>query len=204
MKYLFIGAHPDDIEFSCGGTLLRLIEEGHDVYTVVMSGGSGSENGTESERRNEQLNAFQYSKAKKLFMLNHKDGSITVNADSVKEIGKILDILKPDFILTHHPNDSHQDHRNTAQIVKSATRRKHSLIYYDSYSSIDFKPNLYVSIDDYVYGKVDLLKHFKSQIVKYNNRGVDFIRKATMINELNGYESNCQFAEGFEIDTYII
>ena len=64
--------------------------------------------------------------------------------------------------------------------------------------------NFYVSIDKYIYGKVELLKCFESQISKYQTRGVDFIRKSTMINELNGYESKCQFAEGFAIDTYII
>lgn len=204
MKYMFIGAHPDDIEFSCGGTMLRLIDEGHDVSVVIMTGGEASPNCSEKQRKLEQSNAVRYAKINEIIMLNYIDGAVETNAESVRKINEIIESFNPDFVMTHYPNDSHQDHRNTAQIVKSATRRKHSLIYFDSYSSIDFKPNLYVSIDKYIYGKVELLKCFECQISKYQKRGVDFIRKSTMINELNGYESKCQFAEGFAIDTYII
>lgn len=204
MRYVFIGAHPDDIEFSCGGTILRLIDEGHDVYIILMTSGGGSLCGSETDRNKEQLKAIKQANIKDIYMLGYKDGYVTADSESVRVISGILDSIKPDFVFTHYPNDSHQDHRSTAQIVKSATRRKYSLVYYDSYSSIDFKPNLYVSIDEYIHGKVDLLKCFQTQIDKYKKRGVDFIRKSTMINELNGYESNCQFAEGFAIDTYII
>jgi len=204
LRYVFIGAHQDDIEFSCGGTILRLIDEGHDVYIILMTSGGGSLSGTAIDRNKEQLKAVKQAKIKDIYMLGYSDGYVTADSNAVSEISGILDSIKPNFVFTHYPNDSHQDHRSTAQIVKSAARRKYSLVYYDSYSSIDFKPNLYVSIDEYIYGKVDLLKCFKTQIDKYKNRGVDFIRKSTMINELNGYESNCQFAEGFAIDTYII
>lgn len=204
MRYVFIGAHPDDVEFSCGGTILRLIDEGHDVYIVLMTGGEASLNGSEKERKAEQLEAAHFAKVKDIIILRYSDGYIASTSESVREMSEILDDIKPNFVFVHHPNDSHQDHRNTAQIVKSATRRKYSLVYYDSYSSIGFVPNFYVSVDEYIYGKVELLKCFESQISKYEKRGVDFVRKSTMINELNGYESNCQFAEGFAIDTYII
>lgn len=203
MKYIFIGAHPDDIEYSCGGTMLRLVNEGHDVYIVVMTGGSKSLNGTEQERRTEQLKAFQFSKAKKLIALDYADGDISVTGDSVREIGNILSMINPDVVITHYPEDSHQDHRNVSAIVKSATRRRCNLMYFDSYSSIGFKPNLYVDISEFANGKIELLKHFDSQINKYADRGMDFIRKAILTNEVNGYECNRPFAEGFVIDTYI-
>ena len=204
MKYVFIGAHPDDIEFSCGGTILRLIDEGHDVYAIVMTSGGASISGDVFERKKEQVKAVKYAKFKDVYMLGHSDGYVTAESNSIKEMTIILDYINPDFVFVHHPNDSHQDHRSTAQIVKSAARRKYSLVYYDSYSSIDFKPNLYVSIDKYIQEKVELLKCFESQISKYQERGVDFIRKSTLMNELNGYESKYGFAEGFAIDTYLI
>ena len=204
MKYVFVGAHPDDIEYSCGGTILRLIDEGHEVYIVLMTGGESSPNCSERERRTEQMKAVRLAKIKDITMLNYHDGEIVTNAESVREISDILETVKPDFVITHYPNDSHQDHRATAQIVKSATRRKCNLLYYDSYSSIDFNPNLYVDITPYIEGKRNLLKCFKSQIDKYTNRNIDFIKKSLLISELNGYESRTKYAEGFCVDTYMI
>lgn len=204
MKYLFIGAHPDDIEYSCGGTLLRLISEGNDVYIVVMTGGSKSLNSTEKQRRAEQLRAFRFSKAKKLIALDYADSDISVTGDSIREISNILSMIEPDAVITHYPEDSHQDHRNVAAIVKSATRRRYNLMYFDSYSSIGFNPNLYMDISEFANEKVELLKNFNSQITKYADRNIDFIRKAILINEVNGYECGCPFAEGFLIDTYMI
>lgn len=204
MKYLFIGAHPDDVEFSCGGTMLRLADEGHEVYMVLMTGGDASPNCSERERRSEQLKAAKYAKIKDIIMLEYRDGHITADSESVRQISDILSTVNPDFAITHYPNDSHQDHRATAAIVKSATRRKCSLLYFDSYSSIGFAPNLYVDVSKYICGKVDLLKCHGSQIAKYRDRNIDFIRKSITINELNGYECKLPFAEGFVIDTYVI
>ena len=204
MKYVFVGAHPDDVEFSCGGTMLRLIEEGHDVYIVLMTGGGASPNCSKKERIAEQLDAVRFANIRDIIILEHSDGYITPNSESVREIREILDDVKPNLIFVHHPEDSHQDHRATAQIVKSAARRIYNLAYYDSYSSIGFKPNLYICIDKYIHDKSKLLKCFYSQIEKYNCRGVDFIRKATTINEMNGYEANCRYAEGFIVDNCMI
>lgn len=204
MKYLFVGAHPDDIEYSCGGTILRLIDEGHDVRIVLMTNGGAATNGDVVERKTEQMKAAAFANVKYLSMLGHRDGYITVTSRTISEIARILNSIEPDIVVTHYPQDSHQDHRSTAQIVKSAARRKYSIWYFDSYSSIDFKPNLYMCIDKYIQGKVELLRCFESQISKYQSRGVDFIRKSIITNETNGYESKCHFAEGFAIDTYII
>ena len=65
MNILAIGAHPDDIEFGCGGTLLRYSKENHNIYMLVLTEG---EVGSDAQfRRKEQENASQFLKAKKLF-----------------------------------------------------------------------------------------------------------------------------------------
>lgn len=204
MKFLFIGAHQDDIEYSCGGTLLRLVNEGHEVYIAVMSNGASAVNGTAAERECEQMDAFGYSQAKGICMLGYEDGAISANGLTIGKIAGIISDIKPDLVFTHYPEDSHQDHRNTAKIVKSATRRRCGLAYYDSYSSVNFKPNLFVDITDYVPAKEEMLNLFKSQIKKYNERGIDFIKKSILTAKLNGYECNASFAEAFALDTYKI
>ena len=203
MRYLFIGAHPDDVEFACGGTILRLINEGHDVVLLIMTGGGASESGNEAQRRLEQERAAIFAKAE-LHVLEYEDGRVMANAESIRKVSAWIDAIAPDFVITHYPEDSHQDHRETTAIVKSATRRKRSLLYYDSYSSMNFKANLFVDITPHVKGKEKLLRRFESQIAKYERRGIDFIKKSILINRLNGYECNASFAEGFAIDTYMI
>ena len=65
MKILAIGAHPDDIEFGCGGTLIKYGLKGHDIYLLVMTeGGMG---GNQVERRKEQEEAAQLLGARELF-----------------------------------------------------------------------------------------------------------------------------------------
>lgn len=204
MKYLFIGAHPDDIEYSCGGTLLRLAAEGHEVYLVIMTNGGAAEKSIKDDREAEQWKAYRYSKAKRLLILSFKDGAIKANARSIGKIASLIEEINPDVVVTHYPDDSHQDHRNVAAIVKSATRRRCSLAYFDSYSSINFKPNVFVDITSFVRKKKEMLRLFKSQVTKYNDRGIDFVEKSILISTLNGYECKSSFAEGFAIDTYII
>lgn len=204
MKCLFIGAHPDDIEFSCGGTILRLVEEGHEVYIAIMTNGGAAQNSDIQERVEEQKKAAAFLGAKELYLLGCMDGGITVDGYTISYVGELISKIYPDIVFTHSPTDSHQDHRNTAEIVKSATRRRCSLLYFDSYSSVDFKPNLYVDISRYLGRKAELLSIFKSQVKKYKAREIDFIELAFLRTRLNGCESGAYCAEGFAIDNYKI
>lgn len=204
MRYLFIGAHPDDIEFSCGGTILRLVDEGHEVYIVVMTSGGASAGSMIFEREAEQRRAFHYAKAEELYMFCYRDGAIKANARTIGKVADIIADIKPHVVFTHYPEDTHQDHRSVASIVKSATRRRCSLAYFDSYSSVNFKSNLFVDVTPYIRKKKEMLKLFKSQITKYEERGVDFVEKAILIPQLNGFECNASYAEGFALDTYKI
>ena len=204
MKYLFVGAHYDDVEISCGGTLLRLVDEGNEVYLVIMTNGALSRKGSADERKTEQHYAVRFSQIKKLFTLEHEDGAVTSNGKTIASFSKILNEVDPDVVFTHYPSDSHQDHRNTAEIVKSATRGSYSLVYYNSYSSIGFMANLYVDITPYIEKKEKMLKLFESQVSKYKERGVDLIEKSNLIAKLNGYECNFTYAEGFAIENYFV
>ena len=204
MKYLFVGAHPDDIEYSCGGTILRLVNEGHHVFMLIMSNGECAISSTKRERRAEQERAFAFSGAEEYVMLDFEDGAIRATAKVIQEVNNIMDRIEPDFVVTHYPEDSHQDHREVAAIVKSATRRKRNLLYFDSYSSVNFKANLFVDITPHAAGKKKLIKRHYSQIAKYQEQGIDFIKKSLLTNRLNGYECNSVFAEGFAIDTYML
>ena len=74
MNILAIGAHPDDIEFGCGGTLLKYSEQGHKVYMLVLS--KGDKGGDSEVRQKEQESSARILKIEKLFFSDYVDTEI--------------------------------------------------------------------------------------------------------------------------------
>ena len=121
MKILAIGAHPDDIEFGCGGTLLKWIHTGHDVYLLVMT--QGDKGGNPSLRKMEQKKSAEILEVRKLFWGSHKDTQLTPNMNKlVTDIEVLLKKIKPDFTFVNYGEDTHQDHRALSKAAISATR----------------------------------------------------------------------------------
>lgn len=156
MKYLFIGAHPDDIELFCGGTVLRAVEE-NDVTCLVVTGGQIRE----GNRLDEQYSAWKKMGVLGMF-LNKEDGRLFHNLDLVKAIDDVVGKIKPDIVFSHWEGDHHQDHIAIAKATKSSSRLGFSLITYPSHDiNSSFEANLFVEVD--MKKKLNLLKVFKSQ-----------------------------------------
>ena len=126
MNILAIGAHPDDIEFGCGGTLSKYSEKGHKVYMLVLS--IGDKGGDPEIRQKEQENSAQILGAEKLYFGNEKDTEIVQSQKLITEIEGFLKEIKPDFIFVHYFDDTHQDHRNLSNSTISATRDRKSVV----------------------------------------------------------------------------
>lgn len=165
-KILAIGAHPDDIEISCLGYLLKQNKEKKSKVSVFIASSGCSKDPTsgikrikESERALKcikDLN-FNYRNQKSI-----KNLDFEIISNKIREL--ILDI-NPDEILVHDPNDTHHEHSLVYNIVKTASRRLTvNLIRYRSISSSrDFKANLYIDVKDYLSIKKKSLKFHKSQ-----------------------------------------
>ena len=129
---LAIGAHPDDIEFTCPGTLLKFKDKGYELYFVVATNG---ENGFKINhkpkaervkiRYKEQMEAAKLFGVKKVFFLNYKDGYLP-NDDGLRaKLVKIIKEVRPEYIFTFDPanklyesvNLNHRDHRNIGEAV---------------------------------------------------------------------------------------
>ncbi len=126
-KAVVIGAHPDDPESCCGGTMIMLRRAGWDVTCVYMTKGEAGIQGKSHEeaaaiRKQEAIEACKIMDVKPVF-LTQIDGSSEVNKERYAEVKDLLDAEKPQLVFTHWPLDSHADHRVCYTLVFDAWRR---------------------------------------------------------------------------------
>lgn len=155
-KALIIGAHPDDPETGCGGTMLMLLKAGYEVVSVYMTKGEGGIAGRSADeaaaiRVEEARRACEVLEVRPVFM-TQIDGKCEVNPDRYIEMRQIIADENPDIVFTHWPIDSHPDHRVCSLLVYDAWRRlgyKFALYYYEVMSGTQtqlFRPTDYVDI----------------------------------------------------------
>jgi LmbE family N-acetylglucosaminyl deacetylase len=164
-RVLAIGAHADDLEIGCGGTLLRLLAEGAvaEVTWVVCSG-------TDERRAEATASAAAFldgAERTRVTTERFRDGFFPYTGGEVKEFFETLKReVQPDLILTHRRADAHQDHRLVAELTWN-TWRDHLVWEYEipKYEGDLGAPNLFVPLDRATAErKVELLlKHFPSQ-----------------------------------------
>ena len=183
MKILAIGAHPDDLELGCFGTLQKLKAEGHSVEEFVIGYGRGHE------------------------LDNKFDTKPLMEWAQIIE-GK-LELVKPDMVFTHCANDVNIDHRVIHQATLVATRpmKEQSVkeIYgFEVLSStewnfpVSFSPNVFYDITKYLDAKKSALKKFYgSEMREYPHprsyRGVE------VLAQMRGMQVGCEYAEAFEL-----
>lgn len=204
MKILAIGAHPDDIEYGCCGFLLKMKKAGNNIDLLVMSSGEKGITCINNDRRKEQEMAFERCGFYTLFFRNYPDGEMICNSSMVSDIEEAIKESAPDLIITHYPDDYHQDHRNVAQAVIAAARNQKALLFYHSYSAMNFQPEVFARIDSEIEEKIEILKCFQSQIEKNTKKNIDFIHCAVDTNKYYGNKAQVQYAEGFSVAKVLI
>lgn len=205
MKILAIGAHLDDIELACGGTLAQAIKKGHTVKMLVMSDSSYNNFDGKVLRTKETAYAEGRLAANKLGVndleiLNFPTKDVPYDSASVEAIDKIISSFSPDFIFTHWVSDTHQAHKNTGLATISAARYQNNIFMYEPFppsgrSYAPFRPQVYVDISDAINDKIDSMKEHKSQYEKYGEDWVEAIKGRA---RMRGFESGCKYAEVFE------
>lgn len=168
LRLLAIGAHSDDIEIGCGGTILKLIEQGSvsEVCWVVLTGER-----TRAEEAAQSADALLAGvPGKRVILKDFRDGYFPYDGASIKQFFEELKAeLSPDVIFTHQRSDLHQDHRVTCELTWN-TFRDHLILEYEipKYDGDMGAPNLFVPLDESLCRKkVDhLMTHFVSQVPK--------------------------------------
>ena len=195
MNILAVGAHPDDIEFGCGGALAKYADRGHRLSLLVMTeGGLGGET---TVRVAEQKASNQILGVDQIFWGGYADTTIEVNKDVIAKIEDAIRAVKPDFIFCHYPDDTHQDHRHLAQAVISATRYIRNVLFYEGPTTQNFNPQIFVDISDTLDRKIESLKAHRSQVDKTNIQDLTILELARSTANFRGTQGRVKYAEAF-------
>lgn len=207
MKIMAIGAHLDDIEIACGGTLAKAIKAGHEVRVLIMSKSGYTNKDGIVQRSDEQavqegIEALHTLGISEIEILDFPTKDIPFRSDVVNAIDVRMAAFNPDIIFTHHPFDTHQAHEGVAKASIAAARRKNTVFFYEPItpsgrSYVPFKPSLYVDIESTLCLKIASLKCHKSE---YNKFGAeDWIEGVRCRCGFRGYEIGKKYAEAFEV-----
>ncbi|GAA4346203.1 PIG-L deacetylase family protein [Angustibacter luteus] len=193
-RVLAVGAHPDDIEMGCGGTLAMHAASGAQVTMLVLTTGQAGP-GEVSRRTKEAQDAADKLGAR-LIIGGLPDGGVTAGYETVQHIEAVIREVDPTIIYTHSEHDSHQDHRATAAATIAAGRQSPTIIHYQSPSSRAFDPCLFIDIEDFLSTKVAALACHVSQVVESSMVDLD---QQGINAEYWGRLARCRYAEPFEI-----
>lgn len=195
MNVLAIGAHPDDIEFGCGGTLSRYALQGHEVHLLVLT--DGGRGGDAAERRKEQEEAATVLGARLVSWGGYEDTQVPLERDIIQKIEGILEVVQPELILVHYGDDTHQDHRNVSAAVVTASRYARNVLFYEGPTTVGFNPSVFVEIDALLQRKLAALRAHSSQVVKTGVEGLGIIDLVRAAAQFRGIQGRVRSAEGF-------
>ncbi|MGY1685891.1 PIG-L deacetylase family protein [Geodermatophilus sp. SYSU D00867] len=198
LDVLCVGAHPDDVEIGCGGTLLALARRpGTTVSGLVVTG-------TPDRRKEAEAALPRFFPGAGVRVLDLPDGRLPAHWGAVKEaLEEAAAEARPDVVLAPRADDAHQDHRLLGGLVRTAWRDALVLHYeIPKWDGDSRSPDVYVHLtDDDARRKVELLQEcFPSQAGRDWWDGELF----TGVMRLRGMESRNRYAEGFVCDKLLL
>lgn len=218
---LAIGAHPDDVELGCGGTLAKLISEGKKIAIVDLTRGELGTRGSKEIRTQEATKAAQILGVANRENLDMKDGFLENKEEYQMKIIQMIRKYRPEIILANATDDRHPDHAKAAKLISDACflsglsrlettleevnqpawRPKH-LFHYIQWKNIE--PDFVIDISDYMEKKIEICLAYQSQFYNPDSKEPitpiatkDFLESLTYRAQDLGRLSGVEFAEGF-------
>jgi len=205
MNILAVGAHHDDIELGCGGSIARLIDEGHRVYGITLT---NSETNFEEKKifrtkEKAKLEAKDASNVLGLEIIDFSDyttdnGFLKYDTIIMRAVEKLIFQKKIDFLFTHWQYDMNTDHAAASKISIVAARHVHNILQYRSnwyQPDRSFNGIYYIDISKHIKKKLDCLNKYQSEI---DSRGVSWINSFIDNNRSYGFSVGAEYAEVFE------
>jgi bacillithiol biosynthesis deacetylase BshB1 len=179
---LFFGAHPDDVELSCGGTVAKLVKDGLRTGIVDLTRGEMGTRGTPQTRKRESANAAKVLGATFRQQLDFQDGNLQTGREQELEIIGLLRRWRPRLVVAPYPDDRHPDHTRTGRIVTEASfyaglksletglpeHRPQTVLYY--LQNYMFTPSFVVDVSKHWKTKMRSVAAYKSQFYDPNSK----------------------------------
>ena len=196
MNILAIGAHPDDIEYGCGGMLAKYAKKGHEVYLFVAS--DGARGGDAEVRRREQEDSARVLGVRDVFWGGYLDTEVPLSRELIVQLEAVIRKIGPRMIFVNSPDDTHQDHRHLAQCASSATLYVPNYLFYEVPSTQNFAPNCSTDIADVLDTKLACLEAHHSQMAKTNIEDLTILELARSCATFRGIQARVKYAEAFQ------
>ena len=221
MRVLAIGAHPDDLEFMCAGTLLKCRDRGDEIFVALTTSGNTGSNVIPTKEENaavregEQLECCKHYHAQTMF-LRFDDEGLLDTPETRKAVLNAIRWADPDLIICNPPWDNSPDHGMTGKLVTevllSVNGELHdsdyppitghpSVFFFNKDCYMDCVPDIYVDITEQMPEKRELCLMHKSQyswIADVSGSADFFAELCEMESRYGGMkDGRCEFAEGF-------
>ncbi|WP_299156244.1 bacillithiol biosynthesis deacetylase BshB1 [uncultured Christiangramia sp.] len=227
LDILAIGAHPDDVELSCAGTIAKEISRGKKVGILDLTRGELGTRGTAEIRDQEAAAAAEVLGVEVRENLEFSDAFFTNNASHQMEIIKMIRKYQPKIVLCNAVDDRHIDHGKAAKLIsdacflsglrkietimngdsQNAWRPKH-VFHYIQWKNL--KPDFVVDITGFLDKKIDSVKAYRSQFYSEDSKepetpisSSNFLDSITYRAQDMGRLINTEHAEGYNVDRYV-
>jgi N-acetylglucosamine malate deacetylase 1 len=217
MNILAIGAHPDDIEITCAGTLAKYKKQGDSLFIAISTNGNQGSNihGREeiaAIRKQEAEKAAKVLDAEIRFM-GYDDQGLTDETETRRNFINVIRWANPDIILTHYPEDKSTDHGMTGKLVtqvllslqgkniladEAPINKLPSVFYFDTGGGVGFNPDIYVDITKEIGIKKEAYSKHESQLEWMKTFGIsNFEAYVDIFSGFRGLQAGVKYAEGF-------
>lgn len=218
MRVLAVGAHPDDLEILCGGTLARYVREGHEV---VMCHATRGDKGS-YVHTSEEIARIRGEEARRAAEICGADyvslglSDTEVSASDPEQRRLVVDLVRdarPDVIITHGPEDYMSDHNELSRLVFDCSfhatvplletgKPAHSVVapiyFMDTIAGLGFLPSEYVDVTETIGVKAAMLEAHQSQLTWLRDHdGVDIVEEMKTASRYRGQQCGVRYAEGF-------
>ena len=223
---LAIGVHPDDVELSCCGTLLRHISQGKKIGLLDLTRGELGTRGNANLRDEEAAESARKMGASFRKNLGMADGFFQYTEENLMKIIRFLRWCQPEIVLANAPDDRHPDHGRAAKLTADACfyaglvkietfddaakpqQKWRPEAVYHYIQDRDLKPDFVVDITPFIDKKMELVQTFRSQFYQQGENefenefstpisGKDFLEFLKSKNRAFGRPTGVAFAEGF-------
>ena len=218
---LAIGAHPDDVELGCGGTLAKLISEGKTVAVVDLTQGELGTRGTNITRAEEAANASEILGFSDRVNLKMKDGFLQNSEEYQMQIVRVIRKYQPEIVFANSIDDRHPDHAKASKLISDAcflsglvkiettldnenqkAWRPKQIFNYIQWKNVT--PHFVVDVSDFMSKKIEACLAYKTQFYDPTSKepmtpisSKDFLESLTYRAQDLGRLSGVDFAEGF-------